>query len=465
MMSEARITRQLPRALRPFRAPQYRILAVALTLSLLGSGMWLVAIVWQVIELGGGPVQLSLVATMSAIGLVAVVLIGGVVADRVPQKHILLAVEASKIIVIGAVAALALSGELELWHLMAAAFIIGVGEGFFYPAYSAMLPSILPGDDLLAANGFEGMLRPAAMQAAGPALASAAVAVASPALAFVIVGLLQVVAVIALIVLRTVPLRRDLSHETRHPVRAALGDMAEGFRYMFTTPWLLATLLFALAFILVVIGPIDVLVPFAVKDISEGDTAEFSYAFVLAAFGAGSVLGSLVISSMRMPRRYLTVMNLAWGLGCLPLVVIGFTNQVWLMAIAVFIVGFFFALGGVIWGTLLQRRVPPHMLGRVSSLDFFVSLALMPISMALAGPVGESIGLGPTFVIAGVLPAIFAAIAILWARMPKDEIANPLTGNDGASEDCTDPPGEARDDEMVADAPPWLPGPKLDERG
>ncbi|MET0854442.1 MAG: MFS transporter [Microterricola sp.] len=453
-MSTGRAGRGLPRALRPFRAPQYRILATALTLSLLGSGMWLVAIVWQVIELGGGPVQLSLVATMSGIGLVSVVLIGGVVADRVPQKYTLLVVEAAKIVVIGAVAALAVSGALELWHLAIAALIIGIGEGFFYPAYSAMLPSILPGDDLLAANGFEGMLRPAALQAAGPALASAAVAAASPALAFVIVGVLQLFAVAALVVLRTVPLRRDLSHETRHPVRAAIGDLAEGFRYMFTTPWLLATLLFALAFILVVIGPIDVLAPFAVKDAAGGGPAE--YAFVLAAFGVGSVIGSLLISSMRMPRRYLTVMNLAWGLGCLPLVVIGYTSHVWVMAVAVFIVGFFFSLGGVIWGTLLQRRVPPHMLGRVSSLDFFVSLALMPISMALAGPVGESIGLGPTFLIAGVLPAVFAAIAILWARMPQDEIANPLSSDDDD------------DDEAVAGVPdvaPWLPGPRLDERG
>nr|WP_297414507.1 hypothetical protein [uncultured Nocardioides sp.] len=80
----------------------------------------------------------------------------------------------------------------------------------------------------------------------------------------------------------------------------------------------------------------------------------------------------------------------------------------------------------VIWGTLLQRRVPPHLLGRVASLDFFVSVSLMPVSMALAGPVSEAIGLRTTFVVAGVVPAVVAVVAIVWARLPQDELAHPL---------------------------------------
>ena len=84
----------------------------------------------------------------------------------------------------------------------------------------------------------------------------------------------------------------------------------------------------------------------------------------------------------------------------------------------------------VIWGTLLQRRVPPHLIGRVSSLDFFVSISLMPVSMALAGPVSDAIGIRPTFLIAGIAPGIIAVVAILWARLPADEIAHPLRDED-----------------------------------
>ena len=93
---------------------------------------------------------------------------------------------------------------------------------------------------------------------------------------------------------------------------------------------------------------------------------------------------------------------------------------------ASFVLGVLFAAPMVIWGTLLQRRVPPELLGRVASLDFFVSISLMPVSMALAGPVADAIGLANTFLIAGVTPIFFAVVAIGWARLPEDEIAHPL---------------------------------------
>jgi MFS family permease len=96
------------------------------------------------------------------------------------------------------------------------------------------------------------------------------------------------------------------------------------------------------------------------------------------------------------------------------------------MAVALFLTGFTGSAAQVIWGTLLQRRVPAALLGRVSSLDFFVSLLLMPVSMALAGPLSELIGLRNTFFIAGLVPGVVAVVAILWARLPADEVAHPL---------------------------------------
>ena len=134
-----------------------------------------------------------------------------------------------------------------------------------------------------------------------------------------------------------------------------------------------------------------------------------------------------------MPRRYLTVMNLLWAFGCLPLAVFGLTDQIWVMAIAAFLVGAAFNGGVVIWGTLLQRRVPAAMLGRVSSLDFFVSLAFMPISMAIAGPAGESLGLPVVFLIAGLAPLLIGVVAIIAARMRRDEIAHPLDASEKAT--------------------------------
>lgn len=446
-----------PRALRPLRNPAYRWLAAALVASMVGAGIWMVALVWQIVAIGGGAAELSVVAGASAVGMLLTTLLGGALADRMSQRRILLVVEVVRAASVGVVALLSLAGGLAVWQLAAVAFVGGVMAGLYYPAYSALLPSVVPEDELMAANGFEGMARPVLMQAGGPALASGLIAVTSPGAALAVAALTGVVAAACL---WRVPetVRRgggdvnsgeqeaaDLMAQpsgTRHPALALLVDVRDGFAYMVRTPWLLGTLTFASLLIFLIMGPFEVLVPFVIKDRAGGGPEE--HALILAAFGIGGAIGSAVVASMRMPRRYLTVMNLLWALGCLPLVVFGLTDQVWVMVVAAFLVGAAFNGGVVIWGTLLQRRVPAEMLGRVSSLDFFVSLAFMPVSMAVAGPAGESLGLPTVFLIAGVAPLVIGVVAIVAARMTRDEVANPIDTSGEPSDDVSDGAADLR---------------------
>lgn len=409
---------RLPRPLRPFRHREYRLLVTSMAASLFASGLWIVAGVYQVIALGGGPAELSLVATATAVGLLVSALGGGVAADRLPKRALLLGVEGVRVVAAGTAGLLAVAGALQLWHLAVIAFVLGAAEAFFFPAYSAILPTLLPAHELLAANGVEGTLRPVAQQALGPALAGVLVGAFAPSIALLLAGAIYGVAAVTLVAMRAVTVPPAAARSS------VLGDLAEGFRYLFRTGWLFATLAFATLYVLVLIGPFEVLLPFAVRDQTGGGAS--SFALVLGAFGVGGAIGSLVVSSWRLPRRYLTVMILLWGAGAAPLALIGLTTQLWVMAVAAFVVGFTGSAAMVIWGTLLQRRVPPHLLGRVSSLDFFVSLALMPISMAVAGPVGEALGIPMTFVLAGLIPVFLATAAILGWRLPADEIAHPL---------------------------------------
>ena len=283
---------------------------------------------------------------------------------------------------VGIVALLSLSGGLAVWQLAAVAFVGGVMAGLYYPAYSALLPSVLPEDQLIAANGFEGMARPVLMQAGGPALASALIAVSSPGAALAVTALTGVVAAVCILKVPDVPLRGGERAEAdeRH-ARGIRPSPCSSTCARASCTWCArrgcsARSTFASLLILLIMGPFEVLVPFVIKDVAGGGPEQ--HALILAAFGIGGAVGSMVIASLRMPRRYLTVMNLLWAFGCLPLAVFGLTDQIWIMAIAAFAVGAAFNGGVVIWGTLLQRRVPAHMLGRVSSLDFFVSLAFMP---------------------------------------------------------------------------------------
>ena len=451
--------RELPRLLRPFRTSAYRRLAVALVLTSFAGGVWLVGQVWEVIRIGGGPAQLSVVSTAAALGVLLPALVAGVVADRVPQKTILVGVTVLQLTGMAVIGTLSLTDTTQVWHLAVVAFAIGVGMAFYYPAYSAWLPALVPERDLMAVNGFEGMVRPTIGQALGPAVAGAAVGAVSSGFAVMIAAVTMALGLVALSFVPATPVRRDLGDTpSTAPVRTALSDMGEGFGYMVRTPWLLATLLFASLMILVIMGPFEVLIPFIVKDGLGGTAGD--HALVLAAFGIGGAVGSLVMASFPMPRRYLTLMNLMWGVGCLPLAFMGFATAVWQLVVAGFVLGAMFSAPMVIWGTLLQRRVPPHLLGRVASLDFFVSVSLMPVSMALAGPVSEAIGLRTTFVVAGLTPAVVAVVAILWARLPQDELAHPLRDEPDPTEPDTVDPDHSKADHTEADhtgtTPPGL---------
>lgn len=422
--SETRGTR-LPRALTPFRHAAYRRLGLALALNIFAQGVWAVAIVWEVIRIGGGPSELSVVTVAGAVGLLVPALLGGVVADRIPQKRILLVVAMVETACMGIVALLSWTDLTALWHLAVISFTTGVAMAFYYPAYTAWLPALVPAEDLMAVNGFEGIVRPTIGSAIGPGVGGVVVGALTSSAALGVAAVSNLAGLAALTLVPLTALRREFAEaDDTSAIKTALADIREGFTYMRRTPWLLATLLAASVLVLCVMGPMEVLIPFLIKDKLGGGPDD--HAIVIAAFGIGGAVGALIMGSVRMPRRYLTFLNLMWGLGCLPFIIIAMAPSIWLIAVAAAIIGATFSAPMVVWGTLLQQRVPPELLGRVSSLDFFVSISLMPISMALAGPVTEVIGMTTTFVIAATIPILTATLAIVLAKLPADELAHPL---------------------------------------
>ncbi len=226
-----------PRALRPFRHREYRLLTASMAVSLVASGMWAVGLVWQVIALGGGPTDVSIVMTALSAGLLVSVLIGGVAADRLPRRALLITVESIRVGTAVIVGVLAVTALLQVWHLAVIAFVLGAAEAFFFPAYTALLPTILPADELLAANGVEGTLRPAAQSALGPALAGVLIGAFAPSIALLGAGLLYGIALLTLLFMR--PLPPPAVSEERSSVAQ---DLREGFAYLFRTagcspPW------------------------------------------------------------------------------------------------------------------------------------------------------------------------------------------------------------------------------------
>ncbi len=422
---------RLPRALKPLARRQYRLLASGLILAMFGDGIWTIAVIWQVIALGGGPGQVSLAAGTAAVGMLVSTLVGGVLADRISQRHIMIGLEVTKMAAFGAVGAASVFGVLDLWMVVMASLLAGVTMGMYYPAYSALLPGVVSASELQAANGIEGFFRPVVFQAVGPMVAGAVIGATAPGQAVVLAAIASIASGGCYLVMTPVTSRRLGEPETseaevaRTSARGSVVvDLVEGFVYMIRTPWLWGTLFFACVLVLATMGPIEVLVPFALRERIDGGASQ--HAWVLAGFGIGAAATSLVFASLPMPRRYLTVIFGIWSFSSVPLVLMGVADAAWMFVAAGVGMGVMFDGPMVLWGTLLQRRVPPALLGRIASLDFFVSVALMPVSMAIAAPVSSAIGLTATFVLAGLLPVPIAWAFYFAARMWRDEIENPL---------------------------------------
>ena len=419
-MSEKNLNRI--RALRPLASRDYRLLFAAVGIEVFGTGMWTIVMVFQVLALDDSPLALSAVATGMSLGLFAFSILGGVVADRFSKRRIIITVQGCTAAVMTVVAVLSLTETIELWHVGAASFAMGAGSAFFYPAYSAYLPQVLPSEQLLAANGLEGALRPSMGQGLGPALGGIVVGTFFPAIGAMIVAASYAIAFILTLLLSR---RDELTTATSPEQRTSVwGDLRAGVNYVARTRWLLWTLIFGSSLALIIQGPIEVLLPFITRDRFED--AESTFGFLLAALGIGGAIGSLVVSSLKLPRRYLTFMIACWGGGTLPLAVIGVADNLILMLSALFIVGAATGAGVVIWGTLLQRLVPLDMIGRVASLDFFVSIAFMPVSIAIAGPLSLLVPIPVIFVIAGIAPPALALIALLAGRMRESEMERSL---------------------------------------
>lgn len=419
-MSES--TSKRMRALRPLESRDYRLLFAAVGIEVFGTGMWTIVMVFQVLALDDSPLALSAVATGMSLGLFLFSILGGVVADRFSKRTIIITVQGLTAAMMTGVAALSLTGSIELWHVGAASFVMGAGSAFFYPAYSAYLPQVLPPEQLLAANGLEGALRPSMGQGLGPAAGGVVVGMFFPAAGAIIVASSYAIAFVITLFLR----HKDEPVQSTSPEErtSVWSDIRTGVKYVTQTRWLLWTLIFGSSLALIIQGPIEVLLPFLTRERFE--EAEATFGFLLAAYGIGGAVGSLVVSSLKLPRRYLTFMILCWGGGTLPLVVIGAADNLFVMLAALFTVGATTGAGVVIWGTLLQRLVPLEMIGRVASLDFFVSIAFMPVSIAIAGPLSMLVPIPMIFMIAGIVPPVLAVVALWAGRMRAVERTHQL---------------------------------------
>ena len=402
--------------LSPLRHRDFRLLWSGMSVSLLGDGLFIIAMAWQVYALSNVPTALAVVGIAMTVPTVAFLLIGGVVSDRFDRRRVMLAADVVRALAVGAIAALSLTGSLELWHMIALVAVYGAGSAFFGPAFDAIVPDLLPPTELARANALDQLMRPIALRLAGPALGGLLIETVGVGAAFALNAASFAVSAGAL-----------LAMSRRAPVREAgassvLGDMRAGFDHVRQHVWLWGTLVSAGIAYLLFMGPIEVLLPFLVKNELNGSAADLGLVF--AAGGVGSVGCAVVMGQRGLPRRDITVMYAAWTLATLAVAGYGLAGAIWQLMLVSLVFNALETAGLIVWSTAKQRHVPPHLLGRVSSLDWLISTGLLPLSFALTGPVSAALGVRGALIAAGASGAVVTLAALFLPGMRAIEGAH-----------------------------------------
>jgi DHA3 family tetracycline resistance protein-like MFS transporter len=398
--------------LAPLAIRDYALLFAGMTVSLLGDGIYLVAIAWQVYELSNAPMALSIVGVAWTLPLVVFVLLGGVVSDRVDRRKVMIAADLIRFAGIAVLGALSVAGALELWHVIVLVAVYGAGEAFFGPAFGAIVPDIVPRDQLVQANSLNQLMRPLAHRLVGPAVGGATIALVGAGGAFLVDAGTFVVSAAALAAMQP---RRPQREENE--AGSVVRDIREGWRFVRERTWLWGTLIAASITLLVFWGPHEVLIPYIVKNDLGGGAAALGLVF--AAGGVGSVLAAIAVGQRGLPRRHITFMYVAWTLGGLAIAGYGVASALWQAMAVSFVVGALDTAGLIVWGTMIHRLVPSALLGRVESFDWLVSIALVPVSFAVTGPIAAGLGAQATLVGAGLLGAL-GTIAFLFLPGMRD---------------------------------------------
>ncbi len=395
------------RIFEPLAERDFALLIAGSSVSLLGDGFFFIALAWQVYELSNVPTALSLVGVAWTLPLVLLLLLGGVLTDRYDRRRLLVSADLLRAAAIGLIGILSVTGVLQLWHIIVLIAMVGVGDAFFNPASTAIVPDLLAEAQLPQANSLLGLVRPLMMRLMGPALGGFVVAGLGPGPAFVADGLTFVVSAAAV---WAIAARPAAAERPAHGVHQTLVEMREGFAFVRANPWCWATLVAAMLSLLVFFGPMEVLLPYLVKNRLELGPEALGTIFAVS--GVGSILAAGVIGQTGLPRLRITAMYAAWSTGVALFVIYGLMNSIWQALIAGFLTAALFQLGQIIWTTLLQQLVPRELLGRVSSLDWLVSTGLVPVSFALTGPVAAALGAGPTMVGAGLVGSVFMGMLL-----------------------------------------------------
>lgn len=406
--------RSLYRSLAPLRHRDYRLFFVSYLISMLGDGVWLVALPWVAIELGGGSSELAMVVGAEAVGLISCVLVGGVLADRFPRKRVIGWSYAASFAVLGMLTVVHVVGDLRVWQLVGAAFVLGASAAISGPASDAFTPDLVPEKDLHSANALESTVRSLTMRMVGPALGGVLISLFDSMSVIVLNAVSFGVAALCVTLIRPGTSTGSVSEKEAEAEPSEPVPYRQALSYLFGERWLWVLIVWSGVVLLLQSGPRQVLLPFLISNRLDGDARD--YGLLIAVTGIAAVVASVVLGARKPPKDYARWMLLAWTAGAAPLALMVFVPSFWMLLPMAVMYGFCSTVGNVYWSTLIQT-VPSTVRGRVISIDWLGSLALVPLSAVIAG-VGTGRAFVVTlFVLGGTLPVLMTLVTLRWVDL------------------------------------------------
>jgi MFS family permease len=386
------------------RERRFALLLTARTISVLGGSFAPVALAFGVLGLPGATATtLSVVLTAEALPMVAFMLVGGVIADRLPRHRVMTAGETLNATAYFCLSGMMLTGWTPLPALVAGSAVSGVASAVLFPALTGIIPDVVPADRLQTANALLG-LGANISRVAGFVLSGAVVVLLGSGAALAAGGAMFALAAVLVALLRLTP-KEDAAAGNS----SMLADLRAGWREFRSRQWLWVVVAQFSVLVMAMQAAHGVLGPLVAKESLGGAPA---WSAVLAGEAVGMIAGVLVALRLR-PRRPILVATILTAPPALPYVLLGVGAPLWSVVLGALVTGVCFDLFGVLWSTTMQREIPPESLSRVSSYDALGSLMFGPIGLLLAGPVAVMTGPRPALIGCSVIIVLTSLVALL----------------------------------------------------
>lgn len=395
-----------PGALLSYKA--FRDFSISTLFTVIALSAFPIALAIEILDAGGSATALGLILAVKVLSGVLLSPVGGVWADRLPRKTVLIIADSFRALMAASVILLTIYST-PLWLIGVVVFLMGVSDAFGAPASQAIMPSLLP-DHLLPAGNVTRNIMVRGSSIAGPGFAGALVVAFGTHATFVVTAVLFAIGALLLVRIDEKPQEQAPENSSRF-----MTEMREGLSVVWENKWVAAMIAMASVQLMIVVGTENVMLPVITK--REFGTASV-FAIAATLFSLGGVI-SAVISVKSKPKHPGLVAVVVWGLFAFAPLVLAFESTRLEIYICYFIAGFSVGPWEAFWSTAIQREIKPEFQGRVFGIDYMGSVGLMPLGMAMAGPLTNYFG-EQSFLIGAALFHLFICAITLLVPGTKD---------------------------------------------